>query len=409
MPSSVATTDTDVFTSSAAYADVERWHETVTPLRRAAPVVRLEGTGIEPAWAVLRHAEVLEVERQHELFASSPACSVAQARAVLSPGHQPPPMKTLVEMDGDEHQAHRLVVNKWFLPGSIRRLEAAITARAEDAIADMRRLGGSCDFARDIAIRYPLNVIMTLFGVSDTDYDAMLRLTQALMEAQDPDSASSGPETMLEFYEYFRVLAEERRTEPRDDLASVIANAEIAGKPVGDLGTFGLYLIIATAGHDTTSSAVAGGMEALIAHPEQLEALRNDPSLVANATEEIIRWVSPVKHFLRTAQADCELGNTQISEGDRVLLSYPSANRDELVFDDPGTFDVARPNAGEHIAFGFGRHYCLGAHLARLEVAKFFELLIPQLDRAEAAGPGRNLESSMVSGPISLPITYKIR
>ena len=409
MSDSVTTTDTDVFTTSAAYADVERWHETVTPLRQAAPVVRLEGTGIEPAWAVLRHAEVLEVERQHELFTSAPACSVAQARAVLSPGHQPPPMKTLVEMDGDEHQAHRLVVNKWFLPGSIRRLDAAITARAEDAIADMRRLGGSCDFARDIAIRYPLNVIMTLFGVPDTDYDTMLRLTQALMEAQDPESGSAGPETMLEFYEYFRVLAENRRAEPRDDLASVIANAEIDGKPVGDLGTFGLYLIIATAGHDTTSSAVAGGMEALIANPEQLEALQSEPDLIANATEEIIRWVSPVKHFLRSAQADCELGDTTISEGDRVLLSYPSANRDELVFDDSGTFDVARPNAGEHIAFGFGRHYCLGAHLARLEVAKFFELLIPQLDRAEAAGPCRNLESSMVSGPISLPITYEMR
>ena len=150
-------------------------------------------------------------------------------------------------------------------------------------------------------------------------------------------------------------------------------------------------------------------MEALIANPEQLEALQSEPDLVANATEEIIRWVSPVKHFLRSAQADCELGDTTISEGDRVLLSYPSANRDELVFDDSGTFDVARPNAGEHIAFGFGRHYCLGAHLARLEVAKFFELLIPQLDRAEAAGPCRNLESSMVSGPISLPITYEMR
>ena len=409
MSSSVPTTDTDAFTSSAAYADVERWHETVTPLRRATPVVRLERTGIEPVWAVLRHADVLEAERQNELFTSAPACTVSQARAVLAPGHLPPPMKTLVEMDGEEHQAHRMVVNKWFLPGSIRRLDAAITARAEEAIADMRRLGGSCDFARDVAIRYPLNVIMTLFGVPDADYDTMLRLTQALMEAQDPNSGNSAGETMLEFYEYFRVLAEERRAEPRDDLASVIANAEIDGKPVGDLGTFGLYLIIATAGHDTTSSAVAGGMEALIAHPEQIEALRSDPSLIANAAEEIIRWVSPVKHFLRTARADCELGDAPIREGDRVLLSYPSANRDELVFDDPATFDVVRPNAGHHVAFGFGRHYCLGAHLARLEVAKFFELLMPQLDHVEAAGPCRNLESSMVSGPISLPITYKLR
>ena len=409
MSSSVVTTDTEVFTSSAAYADVEGWHETVTPLRRAAPVVRLEGTGIEPVWAVLRHAEVLEVERLNELFTNAPASSVSQARGVLSPGYQQPPMKTLVEMDGEEHQAHRLIVNQWFLPGSIRRLDASITARAEEAIADMRRLGSSCDFAQDIALRYPLRVIMSLFGVPDDDYDTMLRLTQALMEAHDPDSAGLGPETMIEFYEYFRVLAENRRAEPRDDLASLIANAEINGEPVGDLGAFGLYLIVATAGHDTTSGAVAGGMDALINHPEQLEALRRNPGLIANAAEEIIRWVSPVKHFLRTAQTDYELGGVQIQEGDRVLLSYPSANRDELMFDNPMSFDVARPNADRHIAFGFGRHHCLGAHLARLEVAKFFELLIPRLQSVEAAGPCQNLKSSMVSGPISLPITYQMR
>ena len=233
MSDSVTTTDTDVFTTSAAYADVERWHETVTPLRQAAPVVRLEGTGIEPAWAVLRHAEVLEVERQHELFTSAPACSVAQARAVLSPGHQPPPMKTLVEMDGDEHQAHRLVVNKWFLPGSIRPARRGHHRPGRGRHRRHAPARRSCDFARDIAIRYPLNVIMTLFGVPDTDYDTMLRLTQALMEAQDPESGSAGPETMLEFYEYFRVLAENRRAEPRDDLASVIANAEIDGETGG--------------------------------------------------------------------------------------------------------------------------------------------------------------------------------
>lgn len=160
MSASVITTDTDVFTSSAAYADIERWHENVTPLRRAAPVVSLEGTGIEPAWAVLRHAGVLEVERQHELFTSAPACSVAQARAVLSPGHQPPPMKTLVEMDGDEHQAHRLVVNKWFLPGSIRRLEAAITARAIPQL-DRAEAAGPCRNLESSMVSGPISLPIT--------------------------------------------------------------------------------------------------------------------------------------------------------------------------------------------------------------------------------------------------------
>jgi cytochrome P450 len=405
----VITSDTDAFTSSAAYADTVTWHETVTPLRQQSPVVRVEGTPIGDIWAVLGHPELLEVERQNEQFTSGPACTASQAVAVDSPGYSPHAMKTLVEMDGEEHMAHRLVVNKWFLPASVRRLDDAIEARANEAITTMKTLGGSCDFASDIAVQYPLKVIMTLFGVPDEDFGVMLRLTEALMAAQDPDANEAASMAMLEFFEYFQQLAQSRRDNPTDDLASIIANADIDGEPVGDMGTFGLYLIVATAGHDTTSGALAGGMDALLANPEQLDALRDDPELMVNATDEIIRWVSPVKHFLRTAQSDYELAGAPIKAGDRLLLSYPSANRDERVFDDPFSFDVSRPNASEHIAFGFGRHYCLGVHLARLEVRKFYELLIPRLASIEASGPCVNLKSSMVSGPTSLPIEYTLR
>ena len=272
----------------------------------------------------------------------------------------------------------------------------------------MDDLGGECDFARDVALHYPLKVIMTLFGVPDADLGLMLGLTQALMEAQDPETAEAATTAMLGFFEYFHQLAASRRANPTDDLASLIANAESNGEPVGDLGAFGLYLIIATAGHDTTSSAVAGGLEALAEHPEQLQALRDDLDLVSNATEEIIRWVSPVKHFLRTAQQDCDLVGTPIRRGDRVLLSYPSANRDETVFDNPSTFDVGRENADQQIAFGYGRHYCLGAHLARAEVKKFFEKLLPRLKRLEATGPCVHLASPMVSGPLQQPISYTL-
>ena len=408
MPSVVLRTDSDIFTAAHGYTDPKSWHETVAPLRREGAVIQLAGTGIEPAWAVLRREALLEVERQSEQFANGPACSVSQARAVKNPEYQPGPMRTLVEMDGAEHQAHRLVVNKWFLPGSIRRLDEAITARAEEAIKIMDDLGGECDFARDVALHYPLKVIMTLFGVPDSDLGLMLGLTQALMEAQDPETAEAATTAMLGFFEYFQQLAASRRANPTDDLASLIANAEINGEPVGDLGAFGLYLIIATAGHDTTSSAVAGGLEALAEHPEQLQALRDDPDLVGNATEEIIRWVSPVKHFLRTAQQDWDLVGTPIRRGDRVLLSYPSANRDETVFDNPFTFDVGRENADQQIAFGYGRHYCLGAHLARAEVKKFFEKLLPRLKRLEATGPCVHLASPMVSGPHQQPISYTL-
>ena len=168
----------------------------------------------------------------------------------------------------------------------------------------MDDLGGECDFARDVALHYPLKVIMTLFGVPDADLGLMLGLTQALMEAQDPETAEAATTAMLGFFEYFQQLAASRRANPTDDLASLIANAESNGEPVGDLGAFGLYLIIATAGHDTTSSAVAGGLEALAEHPAQLQALRDDLDLVSNATEEIIRWVSPRE----TLSADCPTG-----------------------------------------------------------------------------------------------------
>lgn len=400
--------DARVFASLAAYADPKSWHAATTPLREQAPVVSLTDTEIAPLWAALRHAEVLEVERNHEVFTNSPACSMSQAHARVEPDSESALMKTLVEMDGAEHQAHRLVANKWFLPASIRRLEDAIAVRAEEAVQVMADAGGSCDFAQDVALQYPLKVIMTLFGLPDTDFDFMLGLTQALMEAQDPALGDQAVATMIQFFEYFQELAESRRAHPTDDLASVIANAEIDGQPVDALGAFGLYLVIATAGHDTTSSAVAGGLEALIDHPGQLQALRDNPGLMANATEEIIRWVSPVKHFLRTAQADFELGGESIARGDRVFLSYPSANRDDLVFDKPHTFDVGRHNADQHIAFGFGRHYCLGAHLARLEVRKFFEILVPRLARIEATGPCVHLASNLVSGPVEQPIRYTL-
>ena len=403
------TTDTDIFTSSAPFADPTAWHAAVTPLRQKAAVVGLTATGIEPVWAVLRHAEVLEVERQPELFTNSPACTVSQAHAVMIPDHAAPQMKTLVEMDGAEHLAHRLIVNKWFLPGSIRRLEQAIAERAREAIEIMAAHGGSCDFAQDVALHYPLKVIMTLFGVPDVDFDLMLSLTQTLFAAQDPESTDDAQEAMIGFFEYFQVLADNRRAAPTDDLASLIANATVDGEPVDVLAAFGLYLIVATAGHDTTSSALAGGMEALAGHPDELDALRRDPALLPNATDEIIRWVSPVQHFIRTAQRDYELSGVPIAEGDRVLLSYPSANRDELVFDDPSAFVVSRPNADQHIAFGFGRHFCLGVHLARLEVRKFYELLIPKLVHVEAAGPCVHLASNLVSGPQHLPINYTLR
>ena len=213
----------------------------------------------------------------------------------------------------------------------------------------------------------------------------------------------------MDFATYFNQMTADRRARPGSDIASTIANAEIDGEPLGDLRLIGYYTIIATAGHDTTSSSLAGGLEALARHPAELRALRDDPRLIDNAVDEMIRWVTPVRHFMRHAQEDYVLGGTPIPKGGRLLLSYLSANRDEAVFDDPFRFDVRRRNAEDHMAFGIGVHFCLGAHLARMELRAFFRELLPRLESIELAGPTQYTASTFVGGPKRVPIRYRMR
>lgn len=216
-------------------------------------------------------------------------------------------------------------------------------------------------------------------------------------------------EVLLDFVNYFTALTNERRARPGADLASVIANAEIDGARLPDMATLGHYLIIATAGHDTTSNAIGGGLLGLIEHPDQLELLRAEPDLIDHAADELIRYVSPVKHFLRTCQAPFTLRDVTVEPGDLLYLSYASANRDDEVFPDPFRLDVRRENAASHLAFGFGRHFCLGAHLARMEIRALFRELVGRLERVELAGEPTWIRSYFVQGPKSIPITYRWR
>ena len=213
---------------------------------------------------------------------------------------------------------------------------------------------------------------------------------------------------LLDFFEYFVALTADRRKNPTDDLASVIANATIDGRLLNDYDTASYYVIIATAGHDTTSSSIAGGLEALLRHPDQLKRLRDDPSLGATAVEEMIRWVTPVKEFMRTATEDRTVGDQLIPAGDAVYLAYLSANRDEDVFEDPFRFDVARSD-NKHLAFGHGVHFCLGAHLARLELRVFFEELLARVDDLQLAGDPSRSATVFVGGLKHLPLGYRMR
>jgi cytochrome P450 len=412
-PTSSATDPGRIFVDASAYADFDNWHRVATEIRATTPVRRVEVPGYQPFWAVTRLDDVMEVERNPEIFTNEPASVLTpnRLRRDLDPDAPPSPVKTLINMDGDEHKSHRGLVNEWFKPGSVRRLTDTVEQLARRYVDVMEAKSPECDFAQEVAVHYPLHVILSILGLPESDYPRMLQLTQELFGSEDPefqrDESTTQLDVIMDFFAYFSGITAERRAHPGDDLASVFATSTINGEPLNDFVTFGFYLIIATAGHDTTSNAVAGGLLALLEHPAELAKLKADPSLIDAATDELIRWVSPVKHFMRTAQEDYVLSGTKIAKGDWVLLSYQSANRDETVFDDPFRFDVTRPDASKHLAFGFGRHYCLGAHLARLEVKALFKELIPRLESIELAGTPSLMHSTLVSGPTHLPVRYR--
>jgi cytochrome P450 len=282
-------------------------------------------------------------------------------------------------------------------------------------IDEMAARDGRCDFVTDIALHYPLRVILSVLGLPVEDYPRMLQLTQQLFSSEDPDLARIGEDeaqlnVLLDFVSYFTSLAQTRRNEPTSDLASVIANAELDGEPLPELDMLGHFVIIATAGHDTTSSAIAGGLLALLDNPDQLDLLYAHPELIDGAAaDELVRFVSPVKQFTRTCQEPFTLRDVTFSPGDLVLLSYASANRDDEVFEDPFHLDIRRDNALRHVAFGFGPHFCLGAHLARLEIRTLYRELLARVDQITLTAPPSWTHSYFVQGPKSIPISYTLR
>lgn len=401
-----------IFTDAGAYADFHGWYARARDLRDSeGPVYRVELPDRDPFWAVLGHPEVMEVERQPDLFTNGPASTLMLHRPSIDEELPPPLVTTLINMDGEEHKQHRQLVNDWFKPGEVRKLTERVEEQARRSVDEMQALGGECDFAADVAMNFPLRVILEILGLPEAEFPRMLRLTQELFGAEDPDFERVGENeqmmaVIMDVIALFTGLNAERREHPTTDLATVIANGQIDGTPLEDMDTYGYYLIVATAGHDTTSSAIAGGMQALLEHPDQLARLQADPALIDGACDEIVRWVSPVKHFMRSAREDYELAGTPIARGDWLLLSYAAANRDERVFTDPYTLDIARADVDNHLGFGFGRHYCLGAHLARLEIKAFFRELLPRLDWIESAGDAPYVASNLVSGPKRMPVRY---
>jgi cytochrome P450 len=394
-----------------AYTDESRLHGALTHLRAECPVSLVEASRYRPFYAVTKHADIMAIERDNELFINAP-------RPVLMPVEQEElqashGVSTLIHMDDPQHRKVRAIGADWFRPKAMRALKTRVDELARIYVDKMCNAGGECDFVQEVALNYPLYVIMSLLGVPEADFARMLKLTQELVGNEDSEyqrSAASDEKAyaLLDMFEYFAALTAARRDRPTEDLASAIANARIDGEPLSDIDTMSYYVIIATAGHDTTSATIAGGMRALIEHPDQRKRLRGNADLMPSATEEMIRWVTPVKAFMRTATADTAVRDVAIKAGEAVLLSYVSANRDEEVFTDPFRFDVGRePN--KHLAFGHGVHFCLGAALARMEINSFFATLLPRLDAIQLAGEPELAATTFVGGLKHLPIRYAMR
>lgn len=414
-----STTLTDpggIFVDAGAYQNLESWHAAAARIRRDDPVHRVEIEGWMPFWAVTHYQDVWDVERQPQRFPNT-------MRSVLMPSafydRQKAlglDVKSLVQMDGAEHDAYRLVTNDWFKPSNLRRVvEADVRLLARQFVDRMMERGPRLDFAREIGWLFPLRVIMSIFGVPPEDEPLMLDLTQKLFGSEDPEFAAGGDQlsalvsALQGFFPYFDGLTADRRVHPRNDVATVLANATIDGKPIGELERYSYYLIVASAGHDTTANAINGGLELLCRHPDQLSFLQENPSAIDAACDEIFRYTAPVRHFLRHATEDSVVHGKRIAAGDAVLLSYLSANFDEAKFADPLRFDVTRSNASEYLSFGTGVHFCLGVHLARMELKVFFRELLGRLESIELDGPTRASVSNFVGGVKHLPVRYRLR
>lgn len=409
----------------AAYGEWAGLHEQLAWARTHAPLAVAEHPSYDPFWLVTRHADIMAISRDPQRFASGIRQTVltdregeALARAA-TPGGDGHLIRSLVQMDAPDHMKYRLLTQAWFAPKNLRIVEDRIRQIAKGAVDHMLAMGGTCDFARDVAAHYPLRVIMDILGVPPEDEPRMLMLTQQLFGSTDPDlnrsrEAITSTEQAIamlhyviaDFENYFRELTAERRASPREDIATVIANATIDGGQIPDRELAGYYMIVATAGHDTTSASTAGAIMELAKNPALFERFRDAESDKTGLIEEAIRWTTPVQHFMRSAKEDVEIGGQTIREGDWLMLNYVSANRDEAVFDDAFAFDPDR-RKNQQIAFGFGAHVCLGQYLARMEMRILMEELLPRLKSIELAGEPARVQSVFVGGLKRLPIRFE--
>jgi cholest-4-en-3-one 26-monooxygenase len=379
-------------------------HEMLTTLRREAPVYWHEEAGGPGYWAVTRHPDVVAVNKDNLTFSSH--------RLGTFIWEQEPEMLEqqrlmMLNMDPPLHTRYRLLVNRGFTPRTVSQLEARVRQLTNEVL-DRVCERGECDFVTEISAELPLQVIAEMLGVPKADRHLVFDWSNRMIGQDDAEyQIGQAPElAAMELYAYFNALAQQRRIDPKQDLITALINAEVDGEKLSELELDMFFLLLSVAGNETTRNLISHGALALMEFPDQRAKLLANPDLIPTAVEEMLRWASPVMYFRRTATKDTTVGSQPVKEGDKVVIWYISANRDERVFADPFTFDVTRsPN--EHVAFGGGGpHFCLGANLARLEIRVMFEELLRRVPDFELNGAPARLRSNFINGIKHLPITF---
>ena len=415
----MAGTATELTLADVDLADHDKFrdavpHEMFALLRREDPVhwqAEPAGPGF---WCITKHADILQVHKDWQAFSSERGGTSLQD---LDP-EQIEARKSMIDMDPPRHNALRAIVNRDFTPRAVRRYEEQIRSLFRD-ILDHALPKREFDFVAEIAAELPMRVFAAMLGAPESDRRYLVELGDRILGHTDPEYAISSEEyersrnlpfsnpAALEMFDYARALAAERRRRPRDDIVTKLVEARIDGEPLSEREYDVYFLLLAVAGNETTRHSISHGLLALIEYPDQLERLRSERSLYRSATEEILRWATPVHHFRRTATGEVEMRGKTIREGDKVATWFTSGNRDEEVFDEPDRFDVGRdPNL--HMTFGPGGvHFCLGAHLARLEIQIAFEELLPRMREVELAGPVERLRSNFFNGIKRMPVAIE--
>ncbi|HXH20606.1 MAG TPA: cytochrome P450 [Dehalococcoidia bacterium] len=399
-----------------------RAHEAFKILRRENPISWQEGNEYAKGrWHLVKYEDVLHVSRHPEIFSSErgitqfEAVNPEDAQAAASGNG-----KMLITMDPPRHVKLRRLVNKGFTPRAVNAMEPYIrdiARRLLDQSAEKRE----CDFVLDVASQLPLAVICGMMGVEDKDWSLMFRLTNKVLGSGDPEyqddvppeergtpmaARTTGNIGTFQMFTFFSQMLEERKAQRREDLVSLLVDSEVDGEALTDEDILWFCFLLILAGNETTRNAISGGLLSFFENPDEKRRLMKDMSLMPSAVEEILRYISPVTHMARVALQDTKIRDTEIRQGERVVMWYPSVNRDEDVFPDPDRFDISRsPN--DHLAFGIGEHFCLGAGFARLELKVIFEELFDRYPDVELAGPPERLRSTFIGGIKHLPVRFR--